>query len=394
MSGEATILHADVDAFFASVAQRDDPALRGRPVIVGHGVVLAASYEARAYGVRGAMGGARARRLCPHAVVVAPRFSAYTEASRALFRIFRETAPAVEGLSLEEAFLDVRGLRHISGTPIEIAARLKGEVRETVGLPLTVGIARTKVLAKMVSTAAKPDGLLLIRPEEEVAFMHPLPVERLWGVGASTARKLHRHGIATVGELARHSEAYLVATLGHAAGRHLHAIANNRDPRRVRSGGRRRSFGAQSAFGRGSRSREQIDAIVIELVDRVTSRMRKARRAGRTVLLRLRFADFTRASRSRTLLHATASNEPILGAARTLLEAAIPLIERRGLTLVGVTVTNLDHVGAGVQLPLPFNRRQSAALDAAIDEIRERFGRDAVSKLGSGCSGRASLLWH
>ena len=184
---EGTILHADVDAFYASVEQRDDPRLRGRPVIVGAGVVLAASYEAKAYGVRTAMGGAQARRLCPQAVVVSPRTSAYVEASKALFRVFEDTTPLVEGLSIDEAFLDVRGLRRLSGTPAQIAVRLRRDVRDRVGLPISVGLARTKYLAKVASGVAKPDGLLVVPPHRELAFLHPLPVERLWGVGAVTA---------------------------------------------------------------------------------------------------------------------------------------------------------------------------------------------------------------
>ena len=183
VSGEATILHADLDAFYASVEQRDDPRLRGRPVIVGAGVVLAASYEAKAHGVRTAMGGRQARRLCPRAVVVRPRMSAYSEASKAVFRVFEDTTPLVEGLSIDEAFLDVRGMERISGTPTEIAVRLRRHVLERVGLPITVGVARTKFLAKVASGVAKPDGLLVVPPDGELAFLHPLPVERLWGVG-------------------------------------------------------------------------------------------------------------------------------------------------------------------------------------------------------------------
>src|ERR671930_904267 len=201
-----TILHADVDSFFASVEQRDDPSLRGRPVIVGAGVVLAASYEAKACGVRTAMGGHTARRLCREAVVVSPRFSAYVEASKQVFEIFDDTTPVVEGLSIDEAFLDVRGLRRISGTPREIAGRLKARVLEEVGLPITVGVARTKHLAKVASGVAKPDGLLVVPPDGELHFLHPLGVEHLWGVGPVTARRLHDRGIATVGQVARLTE--------------------------------------------------------------------------------------------------------------------------------------------------------------------------------------------
>src|SRR5438309_2409413 len=201
--GAATILHADVDAFYAAVEQRDDPRLRGRPVIVGAGVVLAASYEAKAYGVRTAMGGGQARRLCPQAVVVEPRMSAYSEASKAVFEVFEQTTPLVEALSIDEAFLDVGGMRRVSGTPTEIAVRLRSDVRERVGLPITVGVARTKFLAKVASGVAKHDGLLVVPPHGELPFLHPLPVERLAAVGPVTASKLRDHGIVTVGQVAR-----------------------------------------------------------------------------------------------------------------------------------------------------------------------------------------------
>jgi DNA polymerase-4 len=380
MSREATILHADADSFYASVEQRDDRRLRGRPVIVGAGVVLAASYEAKAYGVRTAMGGARARRLCPRAVVVQPRMSAYAEASKAMFRVFDRTTPLVEGLSIDEAFLDVRGLERISGTPADIAVKLRREVREQVGLPVTVGVARTKFLAKVASGVAKPDGLLVVPPDGELAFLHPLPVERLWGVGAVTARKLHDRGIATVGQVAQLAEATLVSILGQAAGRQLHALAHNRDPRRVRVGRRRRSMGAQRALGRRSpRSPAALDTVVVALVDRLGRRLRAARRVCRTVVLRLRFDDFSRATRSHTLSEATARTPTILATARGLLAAAMPMIERRGVTLVGVALANLDDDGA-IQLALPFERRCASALDLTLDQVRDRFGPDAITR--------------
>jgi len=375
----ATILHADLDAFFASVEQRDDPSLRGRPVIVGGGVVLAASYEAKAYGVRTAMGGAQARRLCPQAIVVPPRMSAYSEASKAVYRVFEQTSPLVEGLSIDEAFLDVRGLERISGTPPEIAVRLRGDVRERVGLAITVGVARTKFLAKVASGVAKPDGLLVVPPDRELAFLHPLPVERVWGVGRVTAGKLRSFGVSTVGDLARLDEDVLVSILGRAAGRHLHALAHNRDSRPVRVGRRRGSIGSQCALGRSRRSLEAIDAVLVGLVDRVTRRLRAARRVGRTVVIRLRFDDFSRATRSHTLPQATAHTDTILAVARFLLATATPLIERQGLTLVGVAVANLDD-DRPLQLPLPFRPAESDTLDAALDEVRERYGSKAVMR--------------
>src|SRR6476659_10051870 len=248
VSNTGHILHADLDAFYASVEQRDDPRLRGQPVIVGGGVVLAASYEAKAYGIRTAMGGREARRLCPRAVVVPPRMSAYSEASKAVFEVFHDTSPFVEGISIDEAFLDVRGMERIAGTPVEIAVRLRSDVRARVGLPITVGVARTKFLAKVASAVAKPDGLLVVSPDHELAFLHPLPVERLWGVGAVTARKLHEHELVTVADVARLDEGTLVALLGRASGRHLHALAHNRDARPVEARRRRRSIGAQRAL--------------------------------------------------------------------------------------------------------------------------------------------------
>jgi DNA polymerase IV len=376
---EATILHADVDAFFAAVEQRDDPRLRGRPVIVGAWVVLAASYEAKAHGVRTAMSVARARRLCPRAIVVEPRMSAYAEASKAVYQVFDDTTPLVEGLSIDEAFLDVRGLRRLSGTPIEVAERLRCAVRERVGLPITVGIARTKFLAKVASGVAKPDGLLIVPPDGELAFLHPLPVERLWGVGPVTASKLRALGLTTVGEVGQLSEAALIAMLGRASGRHLHALAHNRDRRPVQVRRRRRSVGAQRALGRSPRSLDDVDAALVALVDRVTRRMRAAGRVGRTIVLRLRFADFSRATRSHTLPHATANTETILITARALLAIAAPMIECRGITLVGVAVSNLED-GRAFQLALAIDRHSSDALDAAIDEVRQRFGSAAVTR--------------
>jgi len=376
---QATILHADVDSFFASVEQRDDPRLRGRPVIVGAGVVLAASYEAKAYGVHGAMGGAQARRLCPHAIVVSPRMSAYSEASKAMFEVFNDTTPLVEALSIDEAFLDVRGLQRISGAPIEIAVKLKRRVREEVGLPITVGVARTKHLAKVASAVAKPDGLLVVEPEGELDFLHPLPVERLWGVGAKTADKLHAWGISTVGQVARLPEGVLVAMLGRASGRQLHALAHNRDPRRVRTGRRRRSMGTQRALGRGPRSAVALDAILVGLVDRLSGRLRTARRVCRTVMLRLRFDDFSRATRSYTLTEATAQTPTLLATARELLAAAMPEIRQRGITLLGITFSNLSDDWA-VQLALPFDRRRASALDAALDRVRDRYGASAITR--------------
>jgi DNA polymerase IV len=377
VSPSASILHADLDSFYASVEQRDNPRLRGRPVIVGAGVVLAASYEAKAYGIRTAMGGGRARSLCPHAVVVPPRMSAYSEASKAVFAVFEDTAPVVEGLSIDEAFLDVRGLDHISGTPVEIAARLRRRIRREVGLPITVGVARTKFLAKVASAVAKPDGLLLVAPERELEFLHPLPVEALWGVGRVTSEKLRERGITTVAQVAQLAEGELVAMLGRASGRHLHALANNYDPRPVEVRRRRRSIGSQRALGRRRRSHAELATTLIALVDRVAMRMRTARRVCRTVVLRMRFEDFSRATRSYTLREPTDRTHAILQTAHGLLRASMPMIERQGITLIGITLTNLYDRGA-VQLILPFDRTRD--LDAVVDKVRDRFGSKSITR--------------
>ncbi|MCU0312747.1 MAG: DNA polymerase IV [Solirubrobacteraceae bacterium] len=376
----ATILHADLDAFFASVEQRDDPALRGRPVIVGGGVVLAASYEARAFGVRGAMGGRRALALCPQAVVVRPRMDAYSAASRAVFALFRDTAPVVEGLSIDEAFLDVRGLERISGSPEEIAARLRARVRAEVGLAVTVGVARTKHLAKVASAAAKPDGLLVVPddPAAERGFLHPLPVERIWGVGPKTAERLHRAGIRTVGALAETDEAALVALLGAHRGRHLHALAHNRDPRRVTPRRRRRSIGAQSALGSRRRSAADLDAVLVGLVERVMRRLRSGDLTCRTVVLRLRLGYEHRISRSATLERPTRSTDAVLRSARALLAAARPATDGHELTLLGVALTGLRADDAA-QLELPLDGRRPG-LDDAVDAVRERFGTGALRR--------------
>jgi DNA polymerase-4 len=377
MLDAATILHADLDAFFASVEQRDDPRLRGRPVIVGGGVVMAASYEARAFGVRSAMGGRQARELCPHAVVVTPRMDAYSAASKDVFAIFEETTPLVEGISIDEAFLDVRGMDRIAGTPLQMAARLRRDVRLNVGLPITIGIARTKFLAKVASAVAKPDGLLLVPPGGELAFLHALPVGRLWGVGPATERMLGAYGITRVAQVAGMSEQALVELVGRAAGRKLHALAGNRDPRRVEARRRRRSIGSQRACR--PRTAEEIDTVLVGIVDRVTGRMRAAERACRTVVLRLRFGDFSRATRSRTLPRATTHTPTILRTARALMRDARPLIERQGITLVGLSLTNLENA-APAQLTLPVDDERARALDATLDAVRDRYGTESITR--------------
>jgi DNA polymerase-4 len=302
------------------------------------------------------------------------------DASKAVFEVFDDTTPVVEGLSIDEAFLDARGLEHIKGTPLQIAARLRRQVRERVGLPITVGVARTKFLAKVASAVAKPDGLLLVPPDGELEFLHPLPVERLWGVGRVTSGKLHELGIDTVAQVARMTEETLISMLGPATGRQLHALSHNRDPRRVLPRRRRRSMGAQRALGRRSaQSWETLDASLVALSDRLAGRLRGARRVCRTVILRLRFEDFSRATRSHTFLEATNQTQTILAEARGLLAASMPLILDRGATLIGITLTNLAD-DCPLQLALPFERGPANPLDAVLDEIRERFGKGAITR--------------
>ncbi|OHU60979.1 DNA polymerase IV [Mycobacteroides chelonae] len=381
MTGSASILHADLDSFYASVEQRDDPALRGRPVIVGGGVVLAASYEAKRCGVRTAMGGRQARQLCPKAVVVPPRFDAYSAASKKVFEVFRDTTPLVEPLSIDEAFLDVAGLLRISGTPRDIAETLRAEVRRRAGLPITVGIARTKFLAKVASRQGKPDGLLVVEPHEEMTFLRPLPVRALWGVGTITAGKLRVYGIHTVADIADLGESTLASMVGRAMGHQLHCLANNVDPRRVQGGRRRRSIGAQCALGRRRRTGDEIDAIATQLIERIARRMRGTGRSCRTVVLRLRFDDYTRATRSHTVSRPTTSTEHLLAVARQLVAEAAVLVAERGITLIGFAVSNFDSCGA-TQLELPFDSSQTntLALDSTLDELRERFGTRSVTR--------------
>ena len=377
--GQATILHADLDSFYASVEQRDDPSLRGKPIAVGGGVVLAASYEAKHFGVRTAMNGGEARRLCPNLIEVPARFEAYTAASKAVFALFDDVTPLVEGISIDEAFLDVGGMLRLAGPPREIAARLRARVAADVGLPITVGVARTKFLAKVASGVGKPDGLLVVEPDAEVEFLHPLPVERLWGVGRVTAAKLNNRGVRTVGEVAEMSERALVAVVGTASGRQLHALAHNRDPRRVETGKRRGSIGSQQALGRQRRSRDEIDIVLLRLVDRITRRMRTAGRVGRTITVRFRFDDFSRATRAHTVADLTSSTAVVHATASALLDAAWPMVEDRGITLLGVSVGNLANEGA-VQLTLPFERSEADRLDAVVDEVRDRFGGKAINR--------------
>jgi len=375
---ERTILHADLDAFYASVEQRDNVGLRDRPMMVGAGVVLSASYQARALGVRTAMSTGQARRLCPQIVEVPPRMEAYSQASADVFDIFRDTTPEVEGLSIDEAFLDVSGLHRLVGPGRVVAERLRARVLSDVGLAISVGVASTKFLAKVASTVSKPNGLLVVPPGGELDFLHPLPVERLWGVGPVTAQRLRDRGITHVRDVAEAELDNLIAMLGKGAGRHLHSIANNTDPRKVETGRRRRSIGSQRSFARGM-GRSEADAVLLEVADRVTSRLRTADRVGRTVVIRLRFGDFTNATRSHTLHQASASTALVHRTAKQLLDQVWPVVEEKGLTRLGLSVANLSDADA-VQLAFQFDGEAPAQLDASIDDIRDRFGTESIGR--------------
>lgn len=382
VSSRTPILHADLDSFYASVEQRDDPSLRGRPVVVGGGVVLAASYEAKARGVRTAMTGRQARALCPEAITVSPRMDAYSAASRAVFEVFHDTTPLVEGVSIDEAFLDVGGLAKLSGSPVEIATRLRHRVSTDVGLDITVGIARTKFLAKVASGVAKPDGLLVVEPDGELEFLRPLAVERLWGVGKVTADKLRAVELHTVGDVADLPLDTLLGLVGVGAARKLHALAHNRDPRPVVVGKRRSSIGSQRALGRRPKADGELDAVLGGIVDRVAHRMRQSNRVGRTVVLRFRFDDYSRATRSHTLAASTSDTTVLLGACRGLLLTMRPTIADRGITLLGLSITNLCDANT-VQLCLPFADAAFAdgtALDDALDGVRHKFGPSSIGR--------------
>lgn len=389
--GEPTILHADLDAFFASAEQVLDPRLKGKPVLVGGGIVLAASYEARAHGVRSPMPAREALRLCPDAVVVDGHFERYLDFSAQVMAILEDATPRIEQISIDEAFLDVSGTTHILGSPSAIARRIRARVEAEVGLPISVGVASTKFLAKIASARAKPNGMVLVPIGAELDFLHPLPVEAMWGVGRVTAARLHRFGISTVGELAAVPSRALASSLGPGASGALHALAWNRDPRPVRGGRRAGSVGSQQALGRGLVDTDELAVVVLGLADRIGRRVRKKERAGSTLTLRVRFPGPRLVSRSHTLPSPTSSTAALAELGQALLTRAIDG-ETEPVTLVGMSLSNLT-TDQFLQLELETDpghvlRAGSAAdlkhraLDSSIDEIRERFGRK-VLKLGS-----------
>lgn len=388
---EPTILHADLDAFYASVEQLLDPSLRGRPVLVGQGIVLACSYEAKAHGVRTPMPTRDAKHLCPDAVVVDGHFERYLGFSEQVMAVIEDASPIMEQISIDEAFIDVSGTTHLLGSPTEIARAIRTRVRDEIGLPISVGVATTKFLAKIASARAKPDGLVVVAPGTETDFLHPLPVEAMWGVGRVTAAKLHRLGICTIGELAQVPPGALTAAIGAGAAGAFHSLAWNRDPRSVRGGRRAGSVGSQQALGRGLTDPGELDVVVLGLADRIGRRLRKKGRSGSTLSLRARFPGPRLISRSHTLPSPTSSTAALANLGSVLLGRAMDVSDEP-VTLVGMSVSNLttddflqlefevdegDVLRAGSLEDL--KRR---ALDESVDEVRERFGRETL-KIGA-----------
>lgn len=387
---EPTILHADLDAFYASVEQLLDPALRGKPIAVGGGVVLAASYEARAFGVRGGMPGRRARELCPGLIFVGGHFADYQRLGDAAIKVLDDFTPLVERISIDEAFADVAGCTHLFGPPAEIAATVRQRVRAELGLPISIGVARTKHLAKIASQVAKPDGLVVVDPDTELAFLHDLPAGLMWGVGPATRARLAEIGIETIGQLAKTHGGALRRLLGPAAGEKLASLAWNRDPRKLETHRRSHSAGAQSALGRRPAEARIFGPVLLHLADRVASRLRAKSRPGRTVTVRVRFADLRAVTRSLTLdqpISATAMLAEIAGELVRGVLAANP--REKTISLLAISVSQLEE-SAELQLELPLGladekqrpgSRQGLArfgADRAIDKIRQRFGREAV----------------
>lgn len=391
-TGRATILHADLDAFYASVEQLLDPTLRNRPIAVGGSVVLAASYEARSYGVRGGMPGWRARQLCGNLLFVGGHFGRYQEFGDDVMSVFHDFTPRVERVSIDEAFLDVAGAVHLFGTPTEIAAAIRRRVRDEIGLPLSVGVARTKHLAKVASQVAKPDGLVAVAPADEAVFLDPLPIGLIWGVGPTTERRLHEAGIFTVGQLAKAGSPILGRLLGHAVGTKLAALSTNIDERAVETPARSKSIGAQAALGRRDATRDLVRETLGYLADRVAGRLRKANLAGRTVTVRVRFPGLRSVTRSVTLSVAISSTLTLTEVAEGLAHAALHDEDgKREITLIAISVSNLrpEH-SLQLELPLVPPGSPSAArpvsvveasrwgVDRSVDAIREKFGRTAV----------------
>ncbi|MEH2532483.1 DNA polymerase-4 [Bradyrhizobium sp. AZCC 1588] len=386
----ATILHADLDAFYASVEQLLDPSLRGRPIAVGGGVVLAASYEAKAFGVRSGMPGRQARELCPQLIFVGGHFKDYQRLGDAAIRVIGDFTPLVERISIDEAFADVAGCTHLFGVPAEIAAAIRRRVRTELGLPISVGVARTKHLAKIASQVAKPDGLVVVDPDTELEFLHELTVELMWGVGPVTKARLAEIGVLTIGQLAKTPGWSLERLLGPATGEKLAALAWNRDPRQLKPHRRARSAGAQSAIGRKPAEEQVIRPTLLHLADRIAARLRAKSRPGRTVTVRVRFADLHSVTRSVTLGAPISATVILAGLAEELVRAVLAdHPDEKIISLLAISVSHLEE-NWDLELELPLGledeaRRPGSRLgmarwtaDCAVDKIRDRFGWDAI----------------
>lgn len=396
----AAILHADLDAFYASVEQLLDPSLRGRPIAVGGGVVLAASYEARAFGVKGGMPGRRARELCPALTFVGGHFGEYQRLGDAAIGVLAEYTPAIERISIDEAFADVSGCEALFGPPAEIARIVRARVRAELGLPISIGVARTKHLAKIASQVAKPDGLVIVDPKAELEFLHPLPVELMWGVGPATAARLAANGVTTIGQFAARAPQSVERLLGRATGRKLRALAWNLDPRPVRAHRRAQSAGAQSALGRKAAAEHVYRPVLLHLAERIAIRLRAKARPGRTVSVRVRFADLRSVSRAITLPAPISSTMALADIATDLVRGVLrDHPDETTISLVAISVSHLEEE-AVLQLELPFGLADDGQrpgslkgmarlrADLALDAIRERFGQDAVG-YGSSVVGAA-----
>jgi DNA polymerase-4 len=390
MATTATILHADLDAFYASVEQLLDPSLRGKPIAVGGGVVLAASYEAKAFGVRGGMPGRQARELCPQLTFVGGHFREYQRLGDAAIKVIGDFTPLVERISIDEAFADVAGCTHLFGPPVEIATAIRQRVRAELGLPISVGVARTKHLAKIASQVAKPDGLVVVDPDNELKFLHHLPVGLMWGVGPATGARLAEIGVLTIGQLARTPGYSLKQVLGSAAGTKLGALAWNRDPREIKTFRRARSAGAQSALGRKPAEARVFRPTLFHLADRIGSRLRAKSRLGRTVTVRVRFANLNSVTRSVTLDAPISATVILAELAEELVRALLADHPREKIiSLLAISVSHLEeHWDLELELPLGLQdepRRPGTktgmarwAADRAVDKIRDRFGWEAI----------------
>lgn len=390
MASAATILHADLDAFYASVEQLLDPSLHGKPIAVGGGVVLAASYEAKVFGIRSGMSGRQARELCPQLTFVSGHFNEYQRLGDAVIEVIGDFTPVVERISIDEAFADVAGCTHLFGSPAEIAAAIRGRVRVELGLPISVGVACTKHLAKVASQVAKPDGLVVVDPGTELEFLHALPVDLMWGVGPVTRARLAANGISTIGQLAKQPGRSLERLLGPVAGEKLSALAWNQDPRQLKPRRRARSAGAQSAIGRKPAVERVIRPTLLHLADRVATRLRAKSRPGRTVTVRVRFADLRSVTRSVTLDSPISATMILAELAEKLVRAI--LLDYPGekvISLLAISVSHLEeHWDLDLELPLGLDdgaHRPGSRLgvarwtaDCAVDKIRDRFGHDAI----------------